>query len=53
MNNPKDMPTFDGKAQTYLAFRAKFLPWAIVHIAGVDELDALRNPGDPTPPPLR
>ena len=39
---------FDGRAATYASFRAKFLSWAVVQIAGVDELDALRNPKDPS-----
>ena len=32
----KDMPMFDGKAAKYLAFRAKFLSWAVVNIASVN-----------------
>ena len=39
---------FDGRAATHASFRAKFLSWAVVQIAGVDELDALRNPKDPS-----
>ena len=46
--SPKSMPMFDGRAATYASFRAKFLSWAVVQIAGVDELDALRNPKDPS-----
>ena len=38
---------FDGRAAKYASFRAKFLSWAVVHIAGVDELDALRNAKNP------
>ena len=38
---------FDGRAAKYASFRAKFLSWAVVHIAGVDELDVLRNAKNP------
>ena len=38
---------FDGRAAKYASFRAKFLSWAVVQIAGVDELDALRNAKNP------
>ena len=38
---------FGGRAAKYASFRAKFLSWAVVHIAGVDELDALRNAKNP------
>ena len=43
----KDMPLFDGRAAKYITFRVKFLSWAVVNIAGVDELDALRNVSNP------